>query len=80
MKVIKRFAMHFQCAMLAIALISVGSSSAMARNGHSNTDTSQQTGLTQDQKNLVKVVRESTARFQNVEAAKNADTLFCLAA
>ena len=72
MKVIKRFATHFQISMLAIALLCIGSSSALARNGHSNTETSQQTGLTQDQKNLVKVVRESTARFQDVAAAKNA--------
>jgi len=72
MKVIKRFATHFQISMLAIALLCIGSSSALARNGHSNTETSQQTGLTQDQKNLVKVVRESTAGFQDVAAAKNA--------
>lgn len=72
MKVIKRLATHFQFSMLAIALISLGSSSALARNGHPNTVASQQTGLTQDQKTLVKVVRESTARFQDVAAAKNA--------
>jgi hypothetical protein len=67
-----RFATQFQCSMLAIVLMSVCPSHALAQDGHSHT-TTQQDELTADQQTkanaLVKIVRASTERYKDVSVA-----------
>ncbi|MDQ1471945.1 MAG: hypothetical protein QOJ99_3425 [Bryobacterales bacterium] len=70
---VKRFATNIQYSVIAIVLISVGPSRALAQDGHSHMPTSQQSEMTREQRNnagaLVQIVRQSTERFKNVSAA-----------
>jgi hypothetical protein len=69
-----RLATQFQSSMIALALMGVCSSGAVAQEGHSHTMTSQQNELTTAQKReasaLIKIVREATDRFHNVAQAQ----------
>ncbi len=66
-----RFTTQFQYSMIALVLVSVCSSRALAQDGHSHRLTQQ---ITADQKSkasaLIKIVRESTDRFHNVAQAE----------
>ena len=66
-----RFAKY---SMFALVLMSVGSSRALAQDGHSPTLTPQHQQLTPDQQSnpgaLIKVVRDATARFKDVSVAQ----------
>jgi hypothetical protein len=68
-----RFATQFQYSMIALVLMSVCASRALAQDGHSHTLTPQHE-LTPDRKSkpsaLLKIVRESTERFQDVKVAE----------
>ena len=69
-----RFATQFQYSIITLALMSVGPLPALAQEGHSHTLTAQNNELTADQRSkasaLIKIVRESTERFQNVTVAE----------
>jgi hypothetical protein len=71
---IRRFARQFPYSTIALALMSAGPFPALAQDGHSHMPTSQTNELTPDQKikasALLRKVRESTERFQNVEVAE----------
>jgi hypothetical protein len=62
--------------MIAVVLLNVYPSRAVAQDGHSHTATAQQSEMTLEQENnanaLVKVVRESTERFKDVSMAEAA--------
>ena len=64
-----RFAKQFHYSMIALVLTSLCSWHALAQDGHSHDSIAAQSELTQDQKNLVKVVRENTERFKDVTEA-----------
>src|ERR1700730_8321378 len=70
---VRRFATQFQCSMLALVLMNVCPSRAMAQDGHSHTPTPQQNEMTLDQQSkagaLLKIVRDSTERFKDVSVA-----------
>jgi hypothetical protein len=70
---VRRFATQFQYPMMALALMSVCLSHAMAQGGHSHTLITQNQELTADQKMkasvLIRIVRESTERFKDVSVA-----------
>jgi hypothetical protein len=71
---VERFATQFQYSMIALVLMSVCSSRALAQDGHSHTLTPQHHELTPDQKSqasaLIKIVRQSTDRFHDVAQAE----------
>ena len=72
---IKRFATQFQYSMIgALLLMSVCPSRALAQDVHTRTLTQQHRELTPDQQSkqsaLLKIVRESTARFKDVSVAE----------
>src|ERR1700704_5869848 len=71
---VRRFTRRFHYSTIALALMSVGPLSALAQDGHSHIQTPQANELTPDQKSkasaLLRQVRESTERFQNVEVAE----------
>jgi hypothetical protein len=71
---VKRFATQIQYSMIALVLMNVSPSRALAQDGHSHTPTPQQHEMTQDQQSkagtLIKVVRESTERFKDVSVAE----------
>ena len=72
---VRQFAQQFQYSMVAaLVLMSVWPARALAQDGHSHTSTTQQDQLTPDQKSkrsaLLKIVRDSTARFKDVEEAE----------
>jgi hypothetical protein len=66
--------MQFQYSMMALVLMSVCPSRALAQDGHSHTLTAQHQQQTQAQQSnpgaLVKVVRDATARFKDVSVAQ----------
>jgi len=67
-----RFAIKCQCSLVALALMGVLPSRALAQDGHAHAQASQQTELTADaQANaLIQTVREATERFKDVHAAE----------
>ena len=70
---VRRFAMQFQYSMIALVLLSVCPSRALAQEGHSHTAASQQDKARPDTQNngaLLKIVRDSTERFKNVSVAE----------
>ena len=71
---LRRFATQFQCSLIALVVMSICPLRAGAQDVHSHTTTAQNE-LTQDQRNaqsaLLKIVRESTERFKDVEVAEN---------
>ena len=69
-----QFAGRLQYFVVALVLMSVCSGRALAQDGHSHMLTSQHTmaaNQTSQQSELIKVVRESTARFQDVTVAES---------
>jgi hypothetical protein len=70
---VRRFATQLQYSMIALALMNVCPSRALARDGHSHTPPQQQE-MTPDQRSkagaLLKAVRESTERFKDVHVAE----------
>lgn len=69
-----RIATQFQYSMIALVLMSVCPLRTLAQNGHSHTLTPQQHTMTPEQQSktsaLLKIVRESTARFKDVSVAE----------
>jgi hypothetical protein len=69
-----RFASQLQYSLLALVLMSVGPSRALAQAGHSHTTPAQHHELTPDHNNkasaLLKIVRDSTERFKDVAVAE----------
>jgi hypothetical protein len=70
---VRRFARQFQFSMIALVLIGVCPSHALAQDGHSHT-TPQKRQMTQAQQNnegaLLKIVRDATERFKDVAVAE----------
>ena len=70
----REFTARFACSAIALVVISTVPHCALAQDGHSNHQPQQQQELTVEQKSkasaLVKVVRDATERFKNVEVAK----------
>src|SRR3954470_21883239 len=68
-----RFATRIQYSMLALAVLTVGASCAVAQNGHSQMAPTPMRQMTREQQakanELVQVVRDATERFKNVSAA-----------
>jgi hypothetical protein len=70
---VRRFATQFQYSMIALVLLNVCPSRALAQEGHSHTPAPQQDKTKLDKQNsgaLLKIVRDSTERFKNVSAAE----------
>ena len=71
---ISRFATQLKYSAIAIVLMCICSSRALAQYDHSHSMTQQDQDQTSDQRSrqsaLIKIVRESTARFQDVKAAE----------
>jgi len=70
----RQFATRFQCSTIALILVSVCPLSAVAQEGHSHKMTPQRQEMTPGQKSmastLLKIVRDSTERFQDVAVAE----------
>jgi hypothetical protein len=64
------FTTPFRYFMIGLVLMAGGPGRALAQNGHSHTMTAQQQQLTPSQGELLKVVREATARFKDVSVAE----------
>jgi hypothetical protein len=75
-KNVKRFAVQFQCSMIALALMSSFASRAIAQDVHTHTQAGQQTEMTLEQQaaanTLLKIVRDSTDKYQDVKVAEAA--------
>ena len=69
---VKQFVTKFLYFMIALILLSAGSGRALAQGARSHTSTMQNNELTPNQKNLVKIVRDSTERFKDVAEAERA--------
>src|SRR4051794_8322289 len=70
---VRRFATQFQYSMLALALMNVCPSPAVAQDGHSHTPSQKQDATRKDAGDpaaLVKIVRDSTERFKKVRVAE----------
>jgi hypothetical protein len=70
---VRRFAMQFQYSMIALVLLNVCPSRALAQEGQSHTAAPQQDKARPDKQNngaLLKIVRDSTERFKNVSVAE----------
>jgi hypothetical protein len=65
-----QFAKQFQCSMIALALINVCPSRALAQNGHYHAPAPQTQEMAQAQGALIKIVRDATERFKNVAMAE----------
>src|SRR5262245_9355808 len=75
-KEVWQFGSQFRCfKIVALVLMSSWSSSVLAQDGHSHSLTAQaqepQLDQTREQNELLKRVRESTARFKDVKVAEN---------
>jgi hypothetical protein len=69
---VKQFARQSQYFILALTLMSASPTLALAQNDHSHIMTQQNQEPTPDQQSaLLKIVRESTVRFQDVKVAEN---------
>jgi hypothetical protein len=71
---VRRFAKQFQFSLIALALINAIPSRAMAQEDHSHAPAPQQEMTQEQHRNagaLLKIVRESTERFQDVKVAEN---------
>jgi hypothetical protein len=64
---VRRFATQFQCSMLALVLMNVCASGALAQEGHWHTPTTLDDQSKQSA--LLKIVRDSTERFKDVRVA-----------
>jgi hypothetical protein len=75
-KIVRQFA---ERSVLALALMSLCSLNLFAQGAHTHNQAEQNSATGSDQQNaLVKVVRESTARFQDVKVAESAGYQFAL--
>ena len=72
---VRRLVTHFQYSVIPLALLSVCPLRILAQDGHSHTMPPQDQEITSAQKSqrseLLKIVRESTARFRDVNVAEN---------
>jgi hypothetical protein len=72
---IRQLTTQLKYSMVALALTSVGPLTALAQDSHSHTLAAPSNQLTPDQKArssaLLRIVREATERFQNVEVAES---------
>jgi hypothetical protein len=72
--IVKRFAMQFQCSMIALVLMNTHPSRAMAQDSHSHMQAPQQAEMTLEQQananTLLKMVRDATAQFKDVKVAE----------
>jgi hypothetical protein len=67
---VRQFAIKFQYSMIALALMSVSPPRVAAQEDHAHTPATQRSRAALDQQNaLVKIVRDSTARFKDVKVA-----------
>lgn len=66
---VKRFATQIQFSLIALALINVCSPHAVAQDAHAHKPTAQAQDQQFNEAALLKVVRDSTQRFQNVSQA-----------
>src|SRR5262249_52643055 len=73
---IGRFASPLKYSLIAVALVGAGPSRALPQEAHSHMVISQDQQQTPEQNNqagaLIKIVRDATARFQDVSAAEAA--------
>jgi hypothetical protein len=67
---IRRFARQFGPSMIGLALLGVCPMASLAQSGHSHTITAQNQQLSAAQSELLKTVRQSTAKYKDVAAAK----------
>src|SRR5947208_1787207 len=71
---VRRSERQLQYFLIALVLATVCPLLAVAQDGHSHTQTPQNQELTREQQNqqsaLIKIVRDSTARFQDVKVAE----------
>jgi len=71
---VRRFATPFQYSMIALVLMNVCPSRALAQDGHSHMPAPRQYKMALEQQGgagaLLKIVRDSTERFKNVSAAE----------
>src|SRR5258707_8106398 len=66
-----RLAIRLQYSFIALVLLSVCSSSALAQDGHSHTTTAQQTaGQDSQAAALIQAVRQATERFKDITVAE----------
>src|SRR5258707_2941756 len=66
-----RLAIRLQYSFIALVLLSVCSSGALAQDGHSHTTTSQQTaGHDSQAAPLIQAVRQATERFKDITVAE----------
>jgi hypothetical protein len=66
----KQLAKQLQYFVIALVLMSVGSLFAQVQDGHSHPTTAQHQQPTPEQSALIKMVRDSTARFHDVKQAE----------
>jgi hypothetical protein len=71
---VRQFTTRFQYSSIALLMMGVGSIPALAQDAHSHNQSAQHQELTPEQKSqasaLIKVVRDSTERYKDVNAAK----------
>ena len=72
---LNKFAMQFQCSVIALVLLNVGASRSLAQDGHSHKPAPQnQKAKPRDEQSnagaLLKIVRDSTERFKDVAVAQ----------
>ena len=70
---VRRFATQFQFFMISLVFVSAWPLRSLAQESHSHTTQQQEEGTPEQnqQSALLKIVRESTARFQNVRIAES---------
>ena len=70
----RRLATQIRHSILALAVLSIGASCAVAQNGHMQMAPTRPNEMSRDQQakanELIKIVRDSTERFKDVSAAK----------
>ena len=73
---VRRFATPLQCFMIGLVFMNVSPSGMQAQDSHSHSATAEQQEATLDQQaaasTLLKIVRDSTERFQDVTVAQAA--------
>jgi hypothetical protein len=67
---IERLAKQFQHAMMALVLLGVCPAGLLAQSGHSHAITTQNQRLTAAQGELLKAIREKTAKYKDVSVAE----------
>lgn len=67
---IRRLAQQFQHSMMALVLVGACPAGLVAQNGHSHAIAAQNQQLTAAQGELLKVIRENTAKYKDVSVAQ----------